>query len=214
MIIRTLVVGPFGSNCYIVGSEQSKEGIIIDPGEEAEAILANVKKMGLKIILIVLTHGHLDHMLALKKVKDALKCDFAIHEGDANGLDKIPSMILGMFSLSRFNPPAPDRLLKETDTIDIGEVHLKVLHTPGHSLGGICLLGDGVVFSGDTLFNYGIGRTDLPGGDYAQLMCSIKDKLMALPNETRVLPGHGPETTIGDERLHNPFFGEMGPHWA
>lgn len=214
MNIKTLVVGPFGSNCYIVGSEQTREGIIIDPGEEPDSILANVKKMGLKIVLIVLTHGHLDHMLALKKVKDALKCDFAIHEGDSEGLDKIPSMILGMFNLPRFNPPKPDRLLKDGDTIDFGDIRLKVLHTPGHSLGGICLLGDGVVFSGDTLFNLGIGRTDLPGGDYEQLMRSIKDKLMTLPDETRVLPGHGPDTTIKDERLHNPFFGEFGPRWG
>jgi glyoxylase-like metal-dependent hydrolase (beta-lactamase superfamily II) len=214
MIIQRLVVGPIGSNCYIVGSEQTKEGIIIDPGDEADTILNQVKKMGLKIILIVVTHAHLDHMLALKKVKDALKCDYALHEADAKGLGKEPQTILGMFGLPRFNPPPPDRILKEGDTIDFGEVHLKVLHTPGHSRGGISLLGDGVVFTGDTLFNYGIGRTDLPGGNYEQLMQSIKDKLLTLPNNTTVLSGHGPETTIGDERLHNPFFGEFGPRWA
>ncbi|MDP2719240.1 MAG: MBL fold metallo-hydrolase [Dehalococcoidia bacterium] len=213
MIIKNLTVGPFGSNCYIVGSEKTKEGIIIDPGEEADTILAEVKKAGLKIVLIVATHGHLDHMMALEKVKDALKCDYAIHEGDAAGMGHEPPAILSMFGLPRFNPPPPDRALKDGDTIEFGDESLKVVHTPGHSRGGICLVGDGVVFSGDTLFNFGIGRTDLPGGNYEELMGSIKEKLMVLPDKTEVWPGHGPGSTIGEERRHNPFLGGAGPRW-
>lgn len=210
MIIKKLEVGAIGANCYIVGSEQAKEGIIIDPGDEAERILEEVKKAGLKITLIVATHGHFDHIIALKQVKDALKCDFAMHEGDAKGMDRIPGEILAMFGMTHFTAPKPERLLKDGDPINFGDIRIKVLHTPGHSLGGICLLAnDKVIFSGDTLFNCGIGRTDLPGGDYEELMTSIKKKLMSLPDSTEVFPGHGPETTIGEERRHNPFFGEM-----
>ncbi|MBI2934377.1 MAG: MBL fold metallo-hydrolase [Chloroflexi bacterium] len=207
MIIKRLEVGPIGSNCYIVASESAREGIIIDPGAEADTILNQLKKLGLKIKMAVATHGHVDHLMALKDVKDALKCEFAIHEGDARGVEKIPGGILAMFGLSGFKPPPVDRVLKDGDVIEFGEIKMKVIHTPGHSPGGICLQADKVVFSGDTLFNYGIGRTDLPGGNYDLLMESIEKKLMTLPDDTAVFPGHGPETTIGDERRHNPFLG-------
>ncbi len=203
MIFKRLVVGPFASNCYIIGSESNKEGVIIDPGAEAEEILKNIKDLGLKTKFIVLTHGHIDHIGALKEVKDATGAEAAIHTDDAKSLN---DHSLGrVFGLSYPPPPAPDRLLKDGDSIDFGNLHLLVLHTPGHSPGGICLLGEGVVFSGDTLFNYGIGRTDLPGGSYSQLMNSIHTKLMILPDNTIVYPGHGPDTTIGTERRGNPF---------
>jgi len=203
VIFKKLVVGPFASNCYIIGSESNKEGVIIDPGADAEEILNNVKDLGLDTKFIVLTHGHIDHIGALKEVKDATGAEAAIHTDDAKSLN---DHSLGrVFGLSYPPPPAPDRLLKGGDSIDIGDLHLLVLHTPGHSPGGICLLGDGVVFSGDTLFNYGIGRTDLPGGSYSQLMNSIHTKLMILPDNTIVYPGHGPDTTIGTERGGNPF---------
>ena len=203
MIFKRLVVGPFASNCYIIGSESNKEGVIIDPGADAKEILKNVKDLGLKTKFIVLTHGHIDHIGALKEVKDATGAEAAIHTDDAKSLN---DHSLGrVFGLSYPPPPAPDRLLKDGDSIDFGNLHLLVLHTPGHSPGGICLLGEGVVFSGDTLFNYGIGRTDLPGGSYSQLMNSIHTKLMILPDNTIVYPGHGPDTTIGTERRGNPF---------
>ena len=203
MIIKKLEVGPFASNCYIISSESNKEGVIIDPGADAEEILKNVKDLGLDIKFIVLTHGHIDHIGALKEVKEATGAEVAIHSDDAKSLHE-PS--LGrVFGLSYPPPPPPDRLLKGGDSIDIGDLHFLVLHTPGHSLGGICLLGEGVVFSGDTLFNYGIGRYDLPGGSYSQLMDSIYTKLMILPDNTIVCPGHGPDTTIGTERRGNPF---------
>ncbi len=203
MILEALAVGPFASNCFIVGSENTKEGLIIDPGEEADTILKKVEELGLTVKLIVLTHGHIDHVMALKAVKDATGAEFAMHEGDVKILEQ--RMLAASFGISLAPPPPPDRLLKGGDTIEVGDVRFLVLHTPGHSPGGICLLGHGIVISGDTLFNLGIGRTDFPGSSFAQLMNSIHTKLMVLPAETVVYPGHGPETTIGYERQWNPF---------
>ena len=203
MILKKLVVGPFASNCYIVGSESSKEGMIIDPGDEAEVILGNVKDLGLDIKSIVLTHGHIDHIGALKEVKEATGAEVAIHADDAQALQE--NSVSAMFGLSYPTPLPADRLLKGGDSMDIGDLHFLVVYTPGHSPGGICLVGQGVVFSGDTLFHYGIGRYDLPGGSYSQLMNSIHTKLMILSDNTIVYPGHGPDTTIGTERRNNPF---------
>jgi len=176
--------------------------MIVDPGAEAEEILKNVKELRLKIKFIVLTHGHPDHVGALKEVKEATGAEVAIHTDDAESLQQPSSFV---FDLSYQAPPSPDKLLSGGDSIDINDLHFLVLHTPGHSPGGICLLGHGVVFSGDTLFNYGIGRYDLPGSSYSQLMNSLHTKLMVLPDDTIVYPGHGPDTTIGTERRANPF---------
>ncbi len=203
MIFRRLVVGPLASNCYIVGSESNKEGMIIDPGAEAEVILRNVKDLELDIRSIVLTHGHIDHIGALKEVKEATGAEVAIHTDEAQALQE--NSVSTLLGLSYPTPLPADRLLKDGDSMDIGDLHFLVLHTPGHNLGGICLLGEGIIFSGDTLFNYGIGRADLPGGSYSQLMNSIHTKLMTLPDNTTVYPGHGPDTTIGAERRGNPF---------
>ncbi len=203
MIIENLEVGPFASNCYIVGAESNKEGIIIDPGAEANTILKKAEELGLEVKFIVLTHAHTDHIGALKEVKEATGAEVAIHAEDAESLQR--RSLSNLFGITFPPPPPADRLLKDGDSIDIGDLHFLVLHTPGHSPGGICLLGEGVVFSGDTLFNFGIGRTDMPTGSYTQLMNGILTKLMILPDKTIVYPGHGPETTIGTERQWNPF---------
>ena len=207
MIIKELVVGPFGSNCFIVGSEATKEGMIIDPGADAKHILDAVSDLGLSIVLIVATHNHIDHVGALRPVKDSTGADYAIHEADLE--TKMPAVFARMMGPlvggSLKSPPKPDRLLRDGDVIEVGDLKFTVLHTPGHTPGGISLLGDGVVFSGDTLFNFGIGRTDMPGGNFAILMHSIATKLMVLPDDTIVYPGHGPRTTIGTERRGNPF---------
>ncbi|MFC1938834.1 MBL fold metallo-hydrolase [Chloroflexota bacterium] len=207
VIIDRTVVSPFATNCYIVGFELSREGIIIDPGDEAGAILEKVSNLGLDIKIIVLTHGHIDHIGALKAIKEATGAEMVIHTGDAKSLRGKGGLIISRLisGLSCPTPPPPDRLLEDGDSLAVGDRHFKVLHTPGHTPGGICLVGEGVVFSGDTLFNYSIGRTDLPGGSYRQLMESIQTKLMALPDDTIVYPGHGSETTIGAERTGNPF---------
>jgi hydroxyacylglutathione hydrolase len=207
MIVKALVVGPFASNCFIIGSEKTKEGMIIDPGADAKNILNAVRDLDLSIVLIVATHNHIDHLGALRPVKDGTGAKYAVHEADSK--EAMPAMFGRMMGLmlgsSLRAPPKPDRLLKDGDIIEIGDLKFNVLYTPGHTPGGISLLGDGVVFSGDTLFNFGIGRTDLDGGDYGKLMDSIMTKLMVLPDSTIVYPGHGPETTIGAEKKWNPF---------
>jgi len=203
MILRKMELGDFGANCYLVGDEDTKEGMIIDPGADGGSIMKQVKVLGPNIKIIVLTHSHIDHVGGLADVKKATGAVIAIHENEAPFLLKQPRLM-------EFMPPTPpsppaDRLLKDGDVITVGKLKFKVLHTPGHTSGGICLLGDGIVFTGDTLFNYSIGRADFPGSDYDQEMNSIRSKLMTLPDETKVYPGHGPATTIGAERKGNPF---------
>ena len=203
MILRKMELGDFGANCYLVGDEDTKEGMIIDTGADGGSIMKQVKVLGLNIKIIVLTHSHIDHVGGLADVKKATGAVIAIHENEAPFLLKQPRLM-------EFMPPTPpsppaDRLLKDGDVITVGKLKFKVLHTPGHTSGGICLLGDGIVFTGDTLFNYSIGRADFPGSDYDQEMNSIRSKLMTLPDETKVYPGHGPATTIGAERKGNPF---------
>ena len=207
MILKALELGPFASNCYIVGSEKTKEGMIIDPGTEAETIMESVRQLGLSIKLIVATHAHPDHIMALRQVEEATEAPFAMHEAEASGgiVQAMAGMLGMLMAGSSGAPPKPERLLKDGDIIEVGDLRFAVLHTPGHSPGGISLYGHGVVFSGDTLFNFGIGRTDFPGCSYTELMDSIHNKLMALPDETVVLPGHGPQTTIATERKYNPF---------
>lgn len=207
MILKELVVGPIASNCFIVGSEATKEAMIIDPGADGDDILSAASGLGLSIVLIVATHNHPDHLGALREVKESTGADYAIHEADQES--SIPSVFERMAGAlmggSLKGVPKPDRVLRDGDVIKIGDLEFAVLHTPGHSHGGISLSGDGVVFSGDTLFNLGIGRTDIPGGDYATLMDSIITRLMVLPDDTIVYPGHGSSTTIGTERKRNPF---------
>ena len=202
MIINTLPVGPFEANCYVVGDENTRDGMLIDPGDQADVILGNVGVTNLKIVLIVLTHGHIDHIGSIKEIKDATKAPIAVHVDDAKSLTKNATST--MFGLSYPAPPAPDRLLKDGDAIKVGDMNFVVMHTPGHSPGSICLYGGGVLFSGDTLFREGIGRSDLPGGNYRELMASLH-WLMTLPDDTVVYPGHGPSTTIGYEKKQNPF---------
>jgi glyoxylase-like metal-dependent hydrolase (beta-lactamase superfamily II) len=202
LIVRKLVVGPYASNCYIVGSEATKEGMIIDPGANAKEIMRTVEKLGLKIKLIVLTHRHPDHVGAAAQVKEATKAAMASHEECARYLPQSPSYI---YEPPYEGAPKPERILADGDTIDIGDLHFKVLHTPGHTPCGISIFGEGHVFTGDTLFNYGIGRYDLIDGDYNSLIKGIKTKLLTLPPETIVHPGHGPDSTIATEIRANPF---------
>ena len=202
MILRKLVVGPYASNCYIVGSEATKDGMIIDPGANAPEIIRTVEKQGLKIDLIVLTHRHPDHVGAAAQVKAATKAPLASHAECAKYLPQSPSYL---FEEPFEGAPRPERILADGDIIDIGDLHFKVLHTPGHTPCGISLYGEGHVFTGDTLFNYGIGRYDLIDGDYDSLIKGIKTKLLTLPPETIVHPGHGPDSTIATEIRANPF---------
>lgn len=202
MIVETLSLGDYQANCYIYASETSRAGFIIDPGDEAEVILDRVKTLGLNIGYIILTHGHPDHTGALARVREKTKAKVAMHPLDAGMLkDKFMHSLLG------FSPVeiVPDQLIVQCETLVQEGVCLKIIHTPGHTPGCICLLGDGLVFSGDTLFRLNIGRTDLPGGNSDQIISSINDKLLTLPDDTAVYPGHGPSSTIGYERRANPY---------
>ncbi len=206
MILKHLVVGPLGANCYIVGDEASRQGIVIDPGAEARTIIKAIGELGLSISVIVVTHAHFDHIGAVPAVKEATGAQLAIHEAEASmHIGPFARMIASMTGGSFSKSPHPERLLKDGDVIEIGGLRFTVLHTPGHSPGGICLYGHGMVFTGDTLFNYGVGRSDFPGCSHRQLIHSIKSKLMSLPDDTVVYPGHGPPTTIGEEQRGNPF---------
>ncbi len=204
MILQTLVVGPLGVNCYILGDETTREAIVVDPGGNARDILNALQHNRLQVKAIVNTHAHFDHILALNEIRASTHASFMIHA------DEVPVLAAAKASAASFgmgvSQPAPaDRLLKDGDEVAAGSLRFQVLHTPGHTPGGICLLQDKHVFVGDTLFQGSIGRTDFPGGDYATLMMSIRDKLLPLADDTIVYPGHGASTTIGEEKQLNPF---------
>jgi hydroxyacylglutathione hydrolase len=207
LIVESLGGGVFFSNTYVVGPEGGGEGMVIDPCVRTKEILAVVKRLGLSISLIVATHAHPDHVATLAKVRDATGASFLLHEDEpVRGVTQTFGRLLGFARSGSLRAlPRPDRMLRDGDTFEVGPFIFSVLHTPGHTPGGICLLHDKMLFSGDSLFNMGIGTTDYPGGDYSQMMRSICEKLMKLPDDTVVYPGHGPRTTIGWERRNNPF---------
>ncbi|MFZ0130944.1 MAG: MBL fold metallo-hydrolase [Desulfobacterales bacterium] len=209
MIIESLTVGPIQANCYILGCEETKEAVVIDPGDEADRILMTLARSGLTLRYIINTHGHFDHVGANKRLKSATGAAILIHRLDAPMLNQLAASAAA-WGMSAEDSPAPDRMLDEGDTIDFGTITLKVLHTPGHTPGGISLATDGCVFVGDTLFAGSVGRTDFPGGNAATLKQHIQSKLFTLANETIVYPGHMEPTTIGKERRTNPFVGEGG----
>jgi len=206
MLMATVVVTEFMTNCFIVGDENTLKAIIIDPGGEAQKIVSEVKRLGVNIVGILNTHAHVDHIGANKAMKDTFKVDIMMHEAEMPVLEAASKMGR-LFGVSIDQPPNPDIFLKESDRVMLGNKFFKVLHTPGHSPGGISLVTeDGkACFVGDTLFAGSIGRTDFPGGDYNTLIDSIKSKLIPLGDDVKVFPGHGPETTIGTERKFNPF---------
>ncbi|MFU8768715.1 MAG: MBL fold metallo-hydrolase [Desulfotignum sp.] len=204
MIIRKLEVGPIMANCFILGCEDTKEAVVIDPGDDADRILMTLAKESLAVKYLIDTHGHFDHVGANRRMKEVTGATLAMHPDDVPMLSQL-SRSAASFGLAAENSPEPDLLLHDGDTLTFGRITLKVIHTPGHSRGGICLYTPGHLFAGDTLFAGSIGRTDLPGGDYDTLIASIKQKLLGLPDDTVVYTGHGPETTIANEKRMNPF---------
>lgn len=204
MIIKKLEVGPIMANCFILGCEDTREAVVIDPGDDADQILMILAKEKLTVKYLINTHGHFDHVGANRRMKEVTGAKLAIHPDDVPMLSEL-SRSAASFGLSAENSPEPDLLLHDKDTVRFGNITLTVIHTPGHSRGGIALYTPGHLFAGDTLFAGSIGRTDLPGGDYDTLIASIKRKLLVLPDDTVVYTGHGPETTIADEKRMNPF---------
>jgi len=206
MILESLVVGPVAANCYIIGDESSKSGAIIDPGDEADRIVKRVEASGLRIDFMIGTHGHFDHVGAMAPLKKVFGCDFLLHQND------LPFVAHSQASAAQWGfqieqVPDPDRTVAEGDILNLGALELKVLHTPGHSPGGICLYlsSENLVFTGDTLFQGSIGRTDFMQGSMDDLIRSIKTRLYTLPDATVVRTGHGEPTTIGDEKRYNMF---------
>ena len=206
MIIKKLAVGPIMANCFIVGCKETHEAAVIDPGDEADRILLALAQAKLTVKQIINTHGHFDHVGANKRMKAATGAPILIHALDAPMLSML-SRSAAAWGMSAEDSPSPDRTIDEGDVIRFGSLRLQVIHTPGHTPGGVSLIADGGVFVGDTLFAGSVGRTDFPGGDFDTLKSSIQKKLFALGDEVRVFTGHGPETTIGEEKRHNPFVG-------
>jgi len=204
VIFEGFVAGHMQANCYIIGCPETGEAAVVDPGGDADRILARLKARGLRLRYIILTHGHVDHIAALGEVRDATGAEVLIHAADADMLTD-PTRNLSFFMGRRLRFSPAERLLADGDTIEVGTVRLEVVHTPGHTPGGICLKTDDLVITGDTLFAGSVGRSDFPGGNHRQLIRSIKERLLCLPGHTRVYPGHGPETTIGEEKRYNPF---------
>ena len=188
-MLRMLSVGPYQANCYILGNKNTRQGLIIDPGDEVIRIIKEVTKLELNIKYILITHGHIDHVGGAKELKQITKAPVLIHSLDEPGLG--------------FDA---DNHLSDGQEITLGSYIIKVIHTPGHSPGGVCLSAPGAVFTGDTLFAGSIGRTDFPGGSHEQLIKGVREKIFPLGDNIRVYPGHGPPSTIGRERTVNPFF--------
>jgi len=204
MNYETAIVGALETNCYLVYCPETLECAVVDPGAEAERIFRLIAEKGLHPIVILNTHGHVDHIGANKDVKDKFNIPLSIHSSDSAMLESVHQLEIGFLIGAKASPSA-DNFLEDGDKIEIGKSYLKVIHTPGHSQGSVSFLGDGFVLSGDTLFNGGVGRTDLPGGSWDTLVNTIKNKILTMPEETAVLPGHGPPTTVGQEKEANPF---------
>ncbi|KHM53166.1 beta-lactamase [Anaerovibrio lipolyticus] len=203
--VKSFEVGPVAANCYILKDNDSNEGMVIDPGGNPDKILSAIKEMGVEVKLIALTHGHFDHIGGLGKVKNALNVPVAIHEADGEMLTDAKKN-LSAFVGAPGEMEAADVLLKDGDNISFGGCSLKVIHTPGHTQGGVCFYGGGALFSGDTLFAGSVGRTDFPGSSTEDILDSIRNRLAKVSDSTKVFPGHGPASTMGIERETNPFF--------
>jgi len=204
LIVERLPVGVYAANCYIVYCKDTKEAIVVDPGGEGQEILKRINDLNIDVKYIILTHGHGDHIGGVLEVKNGTNAPVLIHSADEDYLKDSVKNLSSMMSMNKVEI-SPDILLKDGDKFKLGEYDIEVIHTPGHTPGGISLKIGNNLFTGDTLFAGSIGRTDFEGGSYEAIISSIKDKLVKYPDETEVFPGHGPSSTIGREKKYNPF---------
>ncbi|MDI6698585.1 MAG: MBL fold metallo-hydrolase [Candidatus Saccharicenans sp.] len=204
MNYQLVIVGPLETNCYLYFCPETRECAVIDPGAGADQIFPLITHLSLKPVIILNTHGHVDHTGANIEIKDRYGVPIAIHQDDLPLLEESIQLEFGLM-LGAKPSPRPDRLLVDGDEVRVGQTSLKVIHTPGHSPGSVCFYTPGILFSGDTLFCGGVGRTDLPGGSWKDLIRSLRTRVLTYPEETVVLPGHGPRTTVGEEKENNPF---------
>lgn len=202
--VRGIIVGAFQENCWVIGNRRTGEAICIDPGDQADDILHLAKDMGVEIKVIACSHAHVDHVLGVPGIVNETSAKFLLHESDL-GILAGAAESAARFGMQAEQPPDPDHYIAEGAKIEVDGLSLDAIHTPGHTPGSVSFYGANMLFSGDTLFRQSIGRTDLPGGDYQQEMSSIVDKLLQLPDETIVLPGHMQQTSIREERHANPF---------
>ncbi len=211
MEIETIVVSMFETNCYLAYDSKTKEGVIIDPGDEAERIIKKIEDIGMMPKFLLLTHGHGDHIGGVNDILEKYKIPLYAGKGEEVLLDSSEKNMSGSIG-APVTCPMPERLLADGDIIEFGSIKLAVIQTPGHSPGGVCYHSEDILYCGDTLFYGSIGRTDFPGCSHEQLIDSIIRKLMVLPDETVCYPGHGPATSIGFERKNNPFL--TGGHFV
>lgn len=205
LAVNGLVVGPIQSNCYIVWDKDTSRGAVVDPGGDLENIKRAVGEAGCSVEWVLLTHGHFDHVFYAQDIAEIYGAKIAIHPSDVELMHDTLDIAESFYNLGEYKPAEPDKLLSDGDIIAIGDLQIRVMHTPGHSPGGVCYDCGTVVFTGDTLFAGSVGRTDFPGGSFEQLVSSIKNKLFVLDDSVIVLPGHGPQSSIGAEKRSNPF---------
>ena len=204
MEIRHFTVGPFQEHTYVLSDPISQEAFVIDPGGWSQATLTYVAEQKLQVKAIISTHGHIDHIAGAYELREKLKVPYWLHEKDLYLLENL-DLICSYFGFPKIERPVVDGHIKEGQILMVGDHEIKIIGTPGHTPGGLCFLTEKEIFVGDTLFQGSIGRTDLPGGNYKQLLASIQNKLLILSDDIKVYCGHGPTTTIGDEKLSNPF---------
>lgn len=214
MKIHVMPVTSFVENVYIIQDEETMEAAIVDPGGEGDRIIKAVEDLGVTVKYILNTHGHLDHVGAVAVVREATQAKFGIHSEDIETSKRPPAGYISSLIPDFVAPPDPDIELKDGDEFQVGTIKLKVIETPGHTMGSLCVSTDGLLFSGDTLFQGSVGRTDFPGSSHESLVASIRDRLFDLGDDIVVLPGHGGQTSIGHEKQHNPFVGTRNNLWT